>query len=146
LFLPTCHLYPSLRPLSSTKMFEKKPAQFNPGIIKSGYSWLETIVFFDDKLLEKYGDWSMGLYHCKSCGEYQGFCFKVPPKPQPFCPACNHNYGDGFHCSNPEHESGKYLVAPEGEVSKEAHNSRNAFWRKHAHGDGRIVLFERNLV
>jgi len=30
-------------------------------------------------------------------------------------------------------------------VSKKMHNERNKFWREHAHGDGRILLFEQDM-
>ena len=30
-------------------------------------------------------------------------------------------------------------------VSPKMHNERNAFWREHSHGDGRIILFEKDI-
>lgn len=95
------------------RLFEVPPIpRLTPYSIESGYSWLETIVFFDDRGLERYGDYCMGMYHCKHCDTYEGFCEHLP----------------------------KDVLA-----SKVLHNSRNKFWRSHAHGDGRIILFERDM-
>src|SRR5574341_1165227 len=49
-----------------------------------------------------------------------------------------------FHCSHCHTYQGFAYKAPppDGDpVLKEAHNDRNAFWREHAHGSGRIFLF-----
>ncbi len=93
----------------------RKPINITQGIIKNEFqTWLETIVLVDDKEAERLGDWTVGFYHCKHCGAYQGFSYQLPPV-------------------------GGDPVIPQ------AHNDRNAFWRAHAHGDGRVMLFERDI-
>jgi len=96
--------------------FKTEFVKTNQHKIKSSYRWLETVIFFTDDLARQYGGYCMGFYHCQACGAYEGFCFKLPDMDSPQL------------------------------VSAEAHNSRNQFWRKHAHGDGRILLMERDIV
>ena len=91
--------------------------------IESGYSWLETIVLVSDVELPRLNDWTVGHYHCKQCNAYQGFSHQLPAP------------------EKADH-SGELTYQP---VSAKAHNERNAFWRAHAHGDGRIFLFEKDM-
>jgi hypothetical protein len=53
-----------------------------------------------------------------------------------------------YHCSHCHTYQGfTFQLPPVGgdPVSAQAHNDRNMFWRAHAHGDGRIHLFEVDL-
>jgi hypothetical protein len=99
------------------KLFKQGPIRIRQEVLPSGYKWLETILLIDDVQAEKLSDWTVGYYHCIYCREYQGFAYKLPPK---------NKYGDSS-------------------VNPVAHNERNKFWRKHAHGDGRILMFEKDL-
>jgi hypothetical protein len=94
---------------------KKTRIKITQNIIPSGYSWLEAIVLVDDKELSRVSDWTVGWYHCKHCNTFQGFSYKVPP--------------EGSHES----------------VNAKAHNERNAFWREHCHGDGMILLIEKDI-
>jgi hypothetical protein len=97
-------------------MFFNKPIKVTQGVIENQFqTWLETIVLVDDKEAARLGDWTVGFYHCKHCGAYQGFSYKLPPV-------------DGDEKVNPQ-----------------MHNDRNEFWRAHAHGDGRVILFEKDI-
>jgi hypothetical protein len=49
-------------------------------------------------------------------------------------------------CDGWQSFSGKLPPVGQNPESKEMHNERNKFWREHAHGDGRIILFERDLA
>lgn len=49
------------------------------------------------------------------------------------------------HCDTWQSYSGKLPPIGEDPESKQMHNERNEFWRKHAHGDGRIILLERDI-
>ena len=82
----------------------------------SPYPWLETIFLIDDKEAARLGDWTVGYFHCSQCDAYESWSGQLPA----------------------------YDPTSDG-ASTEAHNKRNAFWRKHAHGDGRIVLFEKDM-
>jgi len=73
--------------------------------------WLETIHLIDDKELSRLSDWTVGYYHCKHCGAYQGFSYHI----------------DG------------------NSVSAKAHNEQLDFMLAHAHGDGRILMFEKRI-
>ncbi len=96
-------------------IFSRKPIRITQYVIPNKFqSWLETIVLVDDKEAARLNDWTVGFYHCKHCGTFQGFTYNL---------------------SN---------VNSEG-VNAKAHNDRNAFWHAHAHGDGRIALFERDM-
>lgn len=125
--------------------FKRQPIRISQNILSSSYRWLETIVLVDDIEAERCGDYTVGFYHCKQCDTYQGFAIKLPPKPEPFCPRCNRDAGNGFGCVYSAHEGARYPVAREGVVSARAHNERNAFWRAHAHGDGLMLLLERDI-
>lgn len=81
----------------------------------SYYSWLETITLIDDKELGRLSDWTVGYYHCKHCNTFQGFAYKLPPE------------------------------GSQDPVNPKAHNDRNAFWRRHCHGDGMILLTEKDM-
>lgn len=74
-------------------------------------SWLETILLVDDKEASRLNDWTVGYYHCKHCGAFQGFAYKLD-------------------------DNGP---------SAKAHNEQLDFMLAHAHGDGRIALFEKKL-
>lgn len=51
-----------------------------------------------------------------------------------------------YHCSHCDTWQGfAHKLPPAGDVSAVAHNERNAFMRAHAHGDGRIALFEQDM-
>ena len=51
-----------------------------------------------------------------------------------------------YHCSHCNTWKGfAYQLSPMDEVNPQAHNERNDFWRNHAHGDGRVILFERDI-
>lgn len=94
------------------------PIHITQQFIPSSYSHLGLILLLDDKEVERLGDWTIGFHHCKQCGTYEAYAHKLPPLD-------------------------RYGQAP---VDAAMHNSRNAFWRKHAHGDGRILLFEKDLL
>lgn len=98
------------------KLFEPK-IRINQVVVPSGYRWLSTILLVDDREAERLSDWSVGYYHCSHCHAYQGFAHQLPPL---------NKYGDTT-------------------TDPAVHNERNAFWRKHAHGDGRIIMFERDM-
>ena len=87
----------------------------SPWELKSAYAWLSTIILISDQEVERLNDWTVGYYHCSHCNTSKGFALKLPSK-------------DG---GDP--------------VSPIAHNERNQFFREHAHGDGRILLFEKDL-
>jgi hypothetical protein len=100
-----------------------KPIKVSQGIIKQNFQpWLLTILLVDDKEAARLDDWTVGFYHCTQCGAYQGFAYQLPPVQEDAL--------DG---------------RPYGGVNPQAHNDRNAFWRAHAHGDGRVLLFEKDL-
>ena len=84
-------------------------------VLESGYSHLETILLIDDNEATRLSDEVVGYFHCKQCGAFQAYAGKLPPK----------NMGDG--------------------INFRMHNERNAFWRAHCHGDGRILLFEKDI-
>jgi hypothetical protein len=94
-------------------MFNRKPIKITQAILPSGYAHLETIILIDDNEATRLSDWVVGYYHCKQCGAYQAYAGKLPPAGSPQ------------------------------QVVPAMHNERNAFWRAHHHGDGRIVLFEK---
>ena len=96
-------------------MFDKKPIKITQRVMPSGYSHLETILLIDDEEATRLSDWVVGYYHCKHCNAYKAYASKLPPV-----------------------GSTQIVVA-------EMHNERNAFWREHSHGDGRILLFERDI-
>ena len=51
-----------------------------------------------------------------------------------------------YHCKNcNQYQAYAYELPVIGEANPKAHNDRNAFWRKHAHGDGRIALLEKDM-
>lgn len=83
--------------------------------MSSGYVHLETILLLDDKEAARLSDWIVGYYHCKQCNAFQAFSCKLPP-----------------------------VGSTQQEVPKMT-NERNSFWRQHHHGDGRILLFERDV-
>lgn len=104
-------------------MFSRKPIKITQGIIPNQFQpWLETILLIDDKEAERLGDWTVGFYRCKYCEAYQGFSYQLPPVQK--------DAMDG---------------TPYSGTIPQAHNDRNEFWRKHAHGDGRILLFEKDM-
>lgn len=85
-------------------------------VLPSSYRHLETLLLIDDKEATRLSDWIVGYYHCKQCNAFRGFAYKLPPA-----------------------GSVQSLIA-------EAHNDRNEFWRYHSHGDGRIILFEKDIA
>jgi hypothetical protein len=90
-----------------------KPIKITQATMQFGLQpWLETIYLIDDRELSRLSDWTVGYYHCKHCGAYQGFAHQIRD--------------DG--------------------PSAKAHNERLDFMREHAHGDGRIALFERYML
>ncbi len=103
--------------------FQKKYVRVRQYLLRSPYPWLETIFLISDRELDHLSGWTLGFYHCTACGAYQGFAHRVPdllPADQP----------------------GNKAYQPTDPI---AHNERNAFWRLHAHGDGRVILFERDM-
>jgi hypothetical protein len=96
-------------------MFKKKPIKITQKILSSGYAHLETILLIDDEEATRLSDWVVGYYHCKHCNAYKAYAEKLPP------------------------------VGSTQQVVVKMHNERNAFWREHHHGDGRILLFEKDI-
>ena len=96
--------------------FTKRTIRITQRSIPSAYAWLETIFLVDDRELDHVSDWTVGYYHCIQCDTFRGFAYELHPKHSPQV------------------------------VSPQAHNERNAFWRTHAHGDGRILLFEKDMI
>lgn len=97
-------------------MFEKKPIKITQHILPSGYRHLETIILINDQEATRLSDWVVGYFHCKHCDAYQAYAGKLPP------------------------------AGSTQNVVPKMHNERNAFWRAHHHGDGQIVLLERDMV
>lgn len=96
----------------------KLSIKIKPYEIPSGHNfqpWIKKIGMIDDSQLEKTNDATFGLFNCTKCDVYQPYHFKLPP----------------LGSSDP--------------VSKEAHNEWVDFQLKHAHGDGRVALFERKM-
>ena len=113
----------------------KTKIRINQWVLGSGYSWLETILLLDDKEVKKVNDYTLGFFHCKECDTFEGFCFKLPP--EYVCYKHPEGCFDEVNCKNDRYKN----ESP----SKEMHNARNAFWRNHHHGDGRILVFERDI-
>ena len=93
---------------------KKTKIKIKQSILESGYRHLETILLIDDDEATRLSDWTVGYFHCKVCNEFQGYAGKLPP------------------------------VGSTQQVVPEMHNERNAFWRKHHHGNG-MILFEKDL-
>jgi hypothetical protein len=98
-------------------MFKNKKTKIKitQRILETGYAHLETIMLIDDNEATRLSDWVVGYYHCKQCGAFKGYANKLPPV------------------------GSTQVVVPA------MHNDRNAFWREHHHGDGRILLFEKDM-
>lgn len=79
--------------------------------------WIETILLVDDNEAARLNNWTVGYYHCRHCGAWRAFSYQLP-------------------------EMDKYGNYPANPI---AHNDRLDFWVAHAHGDGRVVLFERKM-
>ena len=111
--------------------------KIEPFEIPSGHGqqpWIRRIALIDDSQLEKTGDMTVGLFNCTRCDIYRPYTFKMPPEY-----VC-YEHIDG--CDDPDHANQRYKnYAP----SREAHNEWVDFQLTHAHGDGRIALFERKI-
>jgi hypothetical protein len=96
-------------------MFKKKPIKITPHVLPSAYTHLETILLIGDKEAARLSNWVVGYFHCKHCNAYQAYAGKLPP------------------------------IGSSQKVVPKMHNEKNAFWREHHHGDGRIMLFEKDI-
>ena len=94
---------------------KKTKIKITQHVLKSANTHLETILLISDKELTRLSDWTVGYYHCRYCGEFKGFAYKLPSE-------------------------GSTQV-----ISAEAINERNAFWRSHCHGDGMILLLAKDI-
>lgn len=113
----------------------KLPVKLNPYEYDNGFqAWVKRITLYDDTQLGKVDDTTLGFYVCEQCGAAKPFCYKLPPE------FVCYEHPDG--CTDKNHENQRYKNnAP----LKEAHNQWLDFLRTHAHGDGRVALFERNI-
>jgi DNA topoisomerase IA len=93
----------------------KKPIKITQRILKSGYRHLETILLINDEEATRLSDWVVGYFHCKQCNTYKAYAGKLP-------------------------SAGSVQI-----IVPKMINERNSFWREHHHGDGRIVLFEKDV-
>lgn len=85
-------------------------------IMPSPYPWLDTLLLVDDATAEKLSRWTVGYFRCTHCNTFQEFAYQLP----------------------------EYDPTSDGS-SAQAHNDRNKFWREHHHGDGRIILFKKDV-